>query len=149
MSDDSGFGFGDTERTEVDGLIKVTDVVGLDIGKAQIPHQMDDVDQETHTVWVDVGDTYSKTDPDLGEFEITVLTIYRVEENDRENWYEVEIEHQPIIDEDADNDVTRTPLVKKQSVRSFAQEAVNLEPIDDAGLAPEERDGDGTVQETV
>jgi len=149
MSDDTDFGFGTTERTEVEGPIKVTDVVGVEVGKAPIPDHLEEskVEKEAEDIWVDIGDTYNKTDPDLGEFEVTVITIYRVEEEDRDAWYEVEIEYQPIVD--GDEDKTRTPLVKKQSIRSFAQEALTLDAIDDAGLSPEKRDDDVTTTETV
>lgn len=149
MTDDSeteGFNFGYVERTEVDGPIKVADVVAVEVGKVPLPHELDDPEEaanpETQTLWIARGDTWRKQDDELGMFDITIMNIYEVEQEDIEDaWYEVEVKHQPIIT-DEDSDRTDSPLIQKQSIQSFAQEAVNWDAKEDAGVRPQDRTED-------
>lgn len=146
MTDDSeseGFNFGYIDRTEVEGPIEVEDVVAVEVGKVPLPHELDDPDDaanpDTKTLWIARGDTWRKQDDELGTFDITIMNIFEVEQEDREEaWYEVEVKHKPVI-HDEDSERTDAPLIQKQSIQSFAQEAVTFEAKEDAGLAPEER----------
>jgi len=147
MSDDSeseGFNFGYVERTEVDGLIKVSDVVGVEVGKVPLPHELDDPEEaanpEPETLWIKRGDEWRKEDDELGLFDIEVVNIFEVDQEDIDGtWYEVEVKHTPVITEE-DSDRTESPLVHKQSAKSFAQQTVNYDSKGNAGLPPEKRE---------
>lgn len=150
MSDDT-FSFGMHEKTEVEGPIKVKNVVPVDVSDTPGTEHLADpdsyVEPEATTIWLKTGDVFHKDDSDVGLFKVTVIKIVLVEKTDgSDDYYKADVKHEPLISGSEEVDESRMPVITTQNLRGFAQEALTFDPIDDAGKAPEEREGDNTTE---
>lgn len=131
------------EKTRVSGLVKVPNVVKVDVGEEPLPHEIptEQVENEPQTMWLKEGDSFTSYDDELGTFEIVINKVVKVTtKSSGEVRFQVEAKHQPVDDVGVEDDTeNRTPLYEKQSIRAFAQEAANYEAQNDAGEPPEER----------
>lgn len=131
------------EKTRITGLVKVPEVVRVEVGKEPLPHEVPEnpIEDNKQTMWLQEGDSFTEYDEDLGTFEVRVDKVLKVTNLDSgESWFQVEAKHIPIDDDgEEDDDENRRPLYEKQSIRAFAQEAANYDAQGDTGKPPEER----------
>lgn len=151
QSDDDAFSglLEEREKSRVSGLVKVPNVVKVDVGEEPLPHEIptDQVETEPQTMWLTEGDSFTSYNEELGTFKIVINKVVKVTtKSSGEVRFQVEAKHQPVDDVGVEDDnENRTPLYEKQSIRAFAQEAANYEAQGEAGLPPEEREAEVEV----